>query len=78
MKRVEAIIRPHKLGDVGCTICHEGQGSGTEFKWASHTPNDPTKGTKWRRKYGWFNNHHWSFPMNPRRFAERRSLRATE
>ena len=28
-------------GEMGCTICHDGQGSATDFKWASHTPNDP-------------------------------------
>lgn len=32
---------PHKKGEMGCTICHDGQGSATDFKWASHTPNDP-------------------------------------
>ena len=31
---------PHKMADFGCTVCHEGQGSATAFKWASHAPND--------------------------------------
>ena len=34
-------LSPHTMADVGCTICHEGQGSATTFKWASHTPSDP-------------------------------------
>jgi cytochrome c551/c552 len=63
-------LSPHKLADVGCTICHGGQGSATAFKWASHTPNDPLQAGRWKRDHGWFDNHHWNFPMNPKRFAE--------
>jgi cytochrome c2 len=63
-------LSPHKINDVGCTICHEGQGSATAFKWASHTPNSPAEADQWTRKYGWFDNHHWIFPMRPERFIE--------
>ena len=66
---------PHKMQEVGCTICHEGQGNGTDFKWASHSPNDPAQGEQWMHEYGWFNNHHWIFPMNPQRFAESSCLK---
>lgn len=66
---------PHKAGDFGCTICHDGQGSATDFKWASHTPNDPTQAGRWADQYGWFNNHHWIFPMLPDRFAESNCLK---
>jgi membrane-associated protease RseP (regulator of RpoE activity) len=31
---------PHPLKDVGCTVCHDGQGSGTSFPWTSHTPDN--------------------------------------
>jgi len=68
-------LSPHKLDDVGCTICHEGQGSATDFKWASHSANTPLQGDEWRRDYGWFPNHHWIFPMNPKRFAESSCLK---
>lgn len=68
-------LSPHKLGDVGCTICHEGQGSATAFKWASHTPNSPAQSEEWTKKYGWFNNHHWIFPMPSKRFAESTCLK---
>ena len=37
---------PHKKGDMGCTICHDGQGSATDFKWASHTPNTPQQAAR--------------------------------
>jgi mono/diheme cytochrome c family protein len=63
-------LSPHKLADIGCTICHDGQGSATAFKWASHTPNDPFQADKWKQEYGWFDNHHWIFPMYPKRFSE--------
>jgi cytochrome c551/c552 len=68
-------LSPHKMGDIGCTICHEGQGSATDFKWASHTPNTPQEGEVWKRDHGWFNNHHWIFPMYPKRFAESSCLK---
>ena len=63
-------LSPHKANDVGCTICHEGQGSATAFKWASHTPNSPAEAEAWSEKHGWFDNHHWIFPMRPERFIE--------
>jgi cytochrome c2 len=66
---------PHKKGEMGCTICHDGQGSATDFKWASHTPNDPQQALDWSRKYGWFDNHHWIFPMTPNRFIESNCLK---
>ena len=63
-------LSPHKLGDVGCTSCHDGQGSATEFKWVSHTPDTPAQAEDWHTKYGWFNNHNWLFPVMPKRFNE--------
>ena len=61
---------PHQQGAMGCTICHDGQGSATAFKWASHTPNNPTIAEQWDQEHGWFDNHHWIFPMYPKRFVE--------
>lgn len=66
---------PHKLSTFACTICHEGQGSATEFKWASHTPNDQIQQELWTRDHGWFNNHHWIFPMYPERFTQATCLK---
>jgi cytochrome c551/c552 len=68
-------LSPHKLGDMGCTACHDGQGSGTEFKWVSHTPNTPAQAEEWHLKYGWFNNHNWLFPVMPKRFDESMCLK---
>jgi hypothetical protein len=66
---------PHKLTDFGCTICHDGQGSATEFKYASHTPNSPREMRDWKDEYSWFNNHHWIYPMRPARYAESNCLK---
>lgn len=66
---------PHPMQTFACTICHEGQGSGTDFKWASHTPNDLLEAERWRENYGWFDNHHWIYPMYPQRFAESACLK---
>ncbi|WP_425616862.1 hypothetical protein NA78x_000523 [Anatilimnocola sp. NA78] len=66
---------PHKLATFACTVCHEGQGSATDFKWASHTPNDPTQAAEWSKEHGWFNNHHWIYPMYPSRFAQATCLK---
>ena len=68
-------MSPHKKQEMGCTICHEGQGSATDFKWASHTPNDPSEAERWREEYGWFDNHHWVLPMQPHRFVESSCLK---
>ncbi|HTQ37525.1 MAG TPA: c-type cytochrome [Pirellulales bacterium] len=66
---------PHPKDKFGCTICHQGQGSATSFEWASHTPNSPQQGRDWAHDYGWFNNHHWIFPMYPRAFDEASCLK---
>lgn len=67
---------PHKLSTFACTICHEGQGSATEFKWASHTPNDQIQQERWAKgELGWFNNHHWIYPMYPERFTQATCLK---
>lgn len=68
-------LSPHPLSRFGCTICHGGQGSATEFKFASHSPNDPEERIRWRREHDWFRNEHWDFPMRPARFFESSCLR---
>jgi len=68
-------LSPHPLSQFGCTICHGGQGSATEFKFASHTPNDPEERIRWRTEHEWFRNEHWDFPMLPERFFESSCLR---
>lgn len=63
-------LSPHPISRFGCTICHEGQGSATAFRFASHTPNDPIERVRWRDQHDWFWNEHWDFPMRPARFLE--------
>lgn len=66
---------PHKMAEFACTVCHEGQGSATEFKWASHSPNTPDQQRRWIDEHDWFDNHHWVYPMFPKRFAESACLK---
>jgi cbb3-type cytochrome oxidase cytochrome c subunit len=61
---------PHPINSFGCTICHGGQGSGTDFTFASHTPADLEEEEHWKKKYGWQEMHHWDYPMLPQRFVE--------
>ncbi|MDX1967646.1 MAG: c-type cytochrome [Planctomycetaceae bacterium] len=61
---------PHPLPKFGCTVCHEGQGSGTSFQNASHAPNDPLEEHTWQHDHKWFDNHFWERPMLPERFRE--------
>ncbi len=61
---------PHPLQRFGCTICHDGQGSGTSFKDASHTPNDPYTSETWHEKHHYASNHFWDTPMQPERLRE--------
>ena len=61
---------PHPVGDFGCTICHDGQGSGTSFGNAEHTPNDPHQQEEWEEQYHYHPNHFWEYPMLPKRLRE--------
>ena len=61
---------PHPVNYFGCTICHGGQGSGTDFTYASHEPKDLHQKEEWTKKLGWSEMHHWDEPMLPERFIE--------
>src|SRR5439155_1543169 len=60
----------HPAEKFGCTTCHSGQGSATEFTLASHTPNDTPQKNRWSSTHHWESNHFWDFPMSPKRFQE--------
>lgn len=68
-------LSPHPQKTMGCTICHDGQGSGTSFQWTSHTPDNAHEQSKWVKEHGWSDNHHWIFPMKPARFVESNCLK---
>jgi mono/diheme cytochrome c family protein len=61
---------PHPAEKFGCSICHGGQGSATDFVNAVHSPNDPLQRRRWHDDSGWEPIHFWDFPMAPQRFAE--------
>jgi mono/diheme cytochrome c family protein len=61
---------PHPAEKFGCTVCHGGQGSATDFVNAVHSPNDPLQRERWHKESGWSHIHDWDFPMQPERFVE--------
>ncbi|MEN6450627.1 MAG: hypothetical protein ABFC96_09065 [Thermoguttaceae bacterium] len=65
---------PHPTAEFGCTVCHEGQGSATDFRWASHLPDGAEQTERWRTELVWSPNPDWDQPMLPRRFSESRCL----
>jgi mono/diheme cytochrome c family protein len=60
----------HPAEKFGCSVCHGGQGSATDFVNAVHTPNDPLQRERWHTESGWEPIHFWDFPMHPQRFVE--------
>lgn len=66
---------PHPMEKFGCTICHAGQGSATEFTLASHIPNDVKQEHHWQHEYGWASSHYWDYPMLQKRFLESSCLK---
>jgi mono/diheme cytochrome c family protein len=66
---------PHPAEKFGCTICHAGQGSATDFLLASHSPADVQQEEHWHKEYGWEANHFWDFPMLSKRFVESSCLK---
>ena len=66
---------PHPMEKFGCTTCHAGQGSATEFALASHTPDNAVQEHHWQDKHGWAASHNWDFPMLSNRFTESSCLK---
>ncbi len=66
---------PHSMEKFGCTICHEGDGSGTSFQNAEHSPRHPAMADAWAEKNHWHSNHFWELPMFPKQLAEASCIR---
>jgi mono/diheme cytochrome c family protein len=66
---------PHHSEKFGCTSCHAGQGSATEFVLAAHTPNTADQQKEWIQKKGWEESHNWDYPMLSKRFIESTCLK---
>src|SRR5262249_20296262 len=41
---------PHPAEKFGCTSCHGGQGSATDFFYAAHTPNNAAQKLDWKQE----------------------------
>ncbi|HTU20343.1 MAG TPA: c-type cytochrome [Gemmataceae bacterium] len=66
---------PHPMLKFGCTACHAGQGSATNFVHAAHTPADAEQEEEWHKKYGWEHSEFWDYPMLSSRFVESSCLK---
>ena len=66
---------PHPMEKFGCTICHAGQGSATDFELSDHTPADAASTRSGRTRYHWHADHDWEFPMLSSRFVESSCLK---
>ncbi|MEZ6058088.1 MAG: c-type cytochrome [Planctomycetaceae bacterium] len=66
---------PHKVEEFGCTVCHGGDGSGTSFQNAEHTPSNPGQAQHWANDFGWHSNHFWEYPMLSKQFVESSCLK---
>jgi mono/diheme cytochrome c family protein len=66
---------PHPAEKFGCTSCHSGQGSATDFLLAAHTPESADQRDRWIKEYGWESSHFWDYPMLSRRFVESTCLK---
>jgi cytochrome c551/c552 len=60
----------HPAERFGCSACHSGQGSATDFTLAAHSPNGVHQKHEWEKEHGWEHQHMWDFPMLPQRFVE--------
>ncbi len=65
----------HPWERFGCSACHSGQGSATDFVNATHTPNDSASKASWIKEHNWEAIHMWDFPMLPKRFTESSCLK---
>ena len=61
---------PHPVGQVGCTVCHEGMGQSITFRYASHSPAGPEQADAWEEAYDWEEPHLWDYPMLPTDMTE--------
>jgi cytochrome c2 len=51
------------LSEVGCTICHRGDGESLHFQRTDHRPSDEAEALAWQEEYHWHKQHHWDYPM---------------
>lgn len=56
---------PHPVGEIGCTVCHDGMGQSVTFRDAAHTPRTHEEEERWKREHRWEEPHLWDYPMLP-------------
>jgi|GEM_PF-3552328 len=66
---------PHPMSEFGCSVCHDGQGSATSFRWAAHTPENQSQRQEWIAAHDYRPATEWLEPMLPLRLVEASCLR---
>jgi mono/diheme cytochrome c family protein len=66
---------PHPVEKFGCSICHGGQGSSTDFLHAAHAPNSAHQQEEWEKEHEWEHAEFWDYPMLAKRFTEASCLK---
>ncbi|MGE3176033.1 MAG: c-type cytochrome [Vicinamibacterales bacterium] len=61
---------PHPMDQVGCSVCHEGQGQSVTFNGVHHSPATAEQRAEWEEKYHWHEPHEWDYPMLPKGMTE--------
>lgn len=56
---------PHPVAKFGCVSCHVGNGLGTSFQWAAHTPSTRKQSVEWEKRHDWSFSHYEEYPMRP-------------
>jgi len=60
----------HPYAEVGCTICHGGEGRATAFDRAGHLPRDAAQEATWRQQWGYRPEHLPAQPILPSALVE--------
>ncbi len=70
------INSPHPMKEVGCTVCHGGEGHRVnDFNAVAHTPNNEKQKKDWIAKYDWKAPHKVPDPMLPLKYIEASCLK---
>lgn len=72
---------PHPVETLGCTVCHNGRPSATEFYQTGHVPDSHAKAEAWDRKHLHHSEHYeewWNRPMLPTKHTQAACMKCHE
>lgn len=71
----ELLLGNHPPEKFGCTVCHLGQGRGTTFQTAAHTPPNEETRQRWEKAYQWEELEFWQEKMLPGKMVQASCLK---